>query len=154
MRSTRSVVVDVVLAREFSCFDADSPLLESTQMSLTFDYYLTATYCENWDNPVDLRYLFDGLAPWPGLVWVMRGDQYFLSPQLSGIGAYEWDETTPIEIRLFETPSLDALTWYLVTAELNRRNGFDDRMAEIREVQLQHLINELPAATVPYVGRA
>ncbi|WP_339496722.1 hypothetical protein [Pseudomonas sp. EA_15y_Pfl1_P101] len=84
----------------------------------------------------------------------MRGDQYFLSPQLSGIGAYEWDETTPIEIRLFETPSLDALTWYLVTAELNRRNGFDDRMAEIHEVQLQHLINELPVATVPYVGRA
>ncbi len=59
MRSTRSVVVDVVLARESSCFDADSPLLECTQMSLTFDYYLTATYCENWDNPVDLRYLFD-----------------------------------------------------------------------------------------------
>jgi len=154
VRSTRSVVVDVVLAREPSCFDADSPLLECPQMSLTFDYYLTATYCENWDNPVDLRYLFDGLAPWPGLVWVMRGDQYFLSPQLSGIGAYEWDETTPIEIRLFETPSLDALTWYLVTAELNRRNGFDDRMAEIHEVQLQHLINELPVATVPYVGRA
>ncbi|MEF9899089.1 MAG: hypothetical protein RR736_19575 [Pseudomonas sp.] len=123
-------------------------------MSFTFDDYLTATYGENWDNPIDLRYLFDGLAPWPGLVWVMRGDQYFLSPQLTGIGAYEWDETTPIEIRLFETPSLDALTWYLVTAELNRRNGFDDRIAEIHEVQLQSLINELPVATVPYVGRA
>ncbi|MGJ3441491.1 hypothetical protein AAZU54_16050 [Pseudomonas sp. Je.1.5.c] len=123
-------------------------------MSFTFDYYLTATCCETWDNPIDLRYLFDGLAPWPGLVWVIRGDEYFLSPQLTGIGAYERDEFVPIEIRLFETPSLDTLTLYLVTAELNRRNGFDDRAAEIHEVQLQSLINKLPAATVSYVGRA
>ncbi|NWB63714.1 hypothetical protein [Pseudomonas sp. F1002] len=123
-------------------------------MSLTFDYYLTATYGENWDNPINIRYLFDALAHRQGLVWVMRGDPHFLSPQLSGIDAYEWDETTPIEVRFFETPSLDALTWYLVTAELNKRNGFDDRMAEIHEVQLQNLINDLPVTTVHYVGRA
>ena len=123
-------------------------------MAFTFDYYLTATTGESWDNPIDLRYLFDGLSPWPGLVWVMRGDQYFLSPQLTGIGGYDWDETAPIEIRPFETPNLDALTWYLVTAELNRRNGFDDRTAEIHEVHLQDLINGLPRETVPYFGRA
>jgi len=123
-------------------------------MPLTFDDYLTATYPDNWDNPIDLRYLFDGLAPWPSLVWVMRGDPYHLSPQLTGIGAYEWNEKIPIEIRLFETPELDALTWYLVTAELNRRNGFDDRRAEMHEVWLQDLISEVPVATVPYAGRA
>ncbi|EKT4472566.1 hypothetical protein QEM11_003457 [Pseudomonas putida] len=128
--------------------------MSAFSMSFTFDYYLTATCCETWDNPIDLRYLFDGLAPWAGLVWVMRGDQYFLSPQLTGIGAYERDESVPIEIRLFETPSLDTLTLYLVTAELNRRNGFDDRAAETHEAHLQSLINKLPAATVHYVGRA
>lgn len=123
-------------------------------MNLSFDYYLTATHQENWDNPINLRYLFDGLACLPYLVWIMRGDPYFLSPQLTGIHAYGGDKSIPIEVRLFETPAIDALTWYLVTAELNRRNGFDDRSVDIHEARLQGLIDELPVASVTYIGRA
>lgn len=123
-------------------------------MSLTFDYCLTATYHENWDNPINLRYLFDALACLPHLVWIMRGDPYFLSPQLTGIYSYEGDNSSPIEVRLFETPAVDALTWYLITAELNRRNGLDDRAVDTHEARLQGLIDELPVATVTYIGQA
>lgn len=96
-------------------------------MSLSFEDYLTCDYGEQWASPIDLRYLFDGLAIWPGLVWITRGDPSHPRPQLTGIGAFLWEERTPIEIRLFETPNLDTVDWYLVTAELNRRNFMDDR---------------------------
>jgi len=39
-------------------------------MSLSFEDYLTCDYGEQWASPIDLRYLFDGLAIWPGLVWI------------------------------------------------------------------------------------
>ena len=35
-------------------------------MSLSFEDYLTCDYGEQWASPIDLRYLFDGLAIWPG----------------------------------------------------------------------------------------
>ena len=73
-------------------------------MSLSFEDYLTCDYGEQWASPIDLRYLFDGLAIWPGLVWITRGDPSHPRPQLTGIGAFLWEERTPIEIRLFETP--------------------------------------------------
>lgn len=58
-------------------------------MSLSFEDYLTSDYGDIWESPVDLRYLFDGLAILPGLVWVTRGDPFHPRPQLTGIGAFE-----------------------------------------------------------------
>lgn len=123
-------------------------------MSLTFDDYLTADWLTTWDNPIDLRWVFDALAPWPGLCWILRGDPYHLRPQLSGVPAFDWHETTAIEIRLVLTPELDALTFDLVLAELNKRNGLDARLEEMHANWYQNLVDRLPAVTVPYAGRA
>lgn len=123
-------------------------------MSLSFEDYLTTDYGNIWESPVDLRYLFDGLAILPGLVWITRGDPFHPRPQLTGIGAFEWDEETSIEVRLFETPNLDTVTWYLVTAELNRRNHMDDRLVDIHAHWHQSRINALPKVNVDYVGWA
>jgi hypothetical protein len=123
-------------------------------MSLTFDDYLTADWTETWDAPVDLRYLFDALAPWPGLCWVLRGDPEHLRPQLSGIPAFDWLEQTPIEVRLVETPKIDVFTFALVLAELNKRNRLDARLEEIHLCWYQRLVEQLPVTTVSYVGSA
>lgn len=123
-------------------------------MGLTFDDYLTADWTETWDAPVDLRYLFDALAPWPGLCWVLRGDPEHLRPQLSGIPAFDWQEQTPIEVRLVETPKIDVFTFALVLAELNKRNRLDARQEEIHLCWYQSLVEQLPTATVSYVGSA
>ena len=123
-------------------------------MSLSFEDYLTCDYGEQWASPIDLRYLFDGLAIWPGLVWITRGDPSHPRPQLTGIGAFLWDERTPIEIRLFETPNLDTVDWYLVTAELNRRNFMDDRTVDRHVTWHQSLIDTLSPVNVDYIGRA
>lgn len=123
-------------------------------MSLTFDDFLTADWSVIWDNPIDLRWVFDALAPWPGLCWILRGDPCHLRPQLSGVPAFDWQEPTAIEIRLITTPELDVLTFDLVLAELNRRNGLDARLEEMHAIWYQDLADRLPAVTVPYVGRA
>ena len=123
-------------------------------MSLSFEDYLTCDYGEQWASPIDLRYLFDGLAIWPGLVWITRGDPSHPRPQLTGIGAFLWEERTPIEIRLFETPHLDTVDWYLVTAELNRRNFMDDRTVDRHVAWHQSLIDTLSPVNVDYIGRA
>jgi len=123
-------------------------------MSLSFEDYLTCDYGEQWASPIDLRYLFDGLAIWPGLVWITRGDPSHPRPQLTGIGAFLWEERTPIEIRLFETPNLDTVDWYLVTAELNRRNFLDDRTVDRHVAWHQSLIDTLSPVNVDYIGRA
>ncbi|WP_236394224.1 hypothetical protein, partial [Pseudomonas gessardii] len=123
-------------------------------MSLSFEDYLTCDYGEQWASPIDLRYLFDGLAIWPGLVWITRGDPSHPRPQLTGIGAFLWEERTPIEIRLFETPNLDTVDWYLVTAELNRRNFMDDRTVDRHVAWHQSLIDTLSPVNVDYIGRA
>ncbi|WP_212625517.1 hypothetical protein [Pseudomonas sp. PP3] len=123
-------------------------------MGLTFDDYLTADWTKTWDTPVDLRYMFDALAPWPGLCWVLRGDPEHLRPQLSGIPAFDWQEQTPIEVRLVETPDIDVFTFALVLAELNKRNRLDARLEEIHLCWYQRLVEQLPAATVSYVGSA
>lgn len=123
-------------------------------MGLTFDDYLTADWTETWDAPVDLRYMFDALAPWPGLCWVLRGDPEHLRPQLSGIPAFDWQEQTPIEVRLVETPKIDVFTFALVLAELNKRNRLDARLEEIHLCWYQRLVEQLPVATVSYVGSA
>lgn len=123
-------------------------------MGLTFDDYLTADWTKTWDNPVDLRYMFDALAPWPGLCWVLRGDPEHLRPQLSGIPAFDWQEQTPIEVRLIETPEIDVFTFALVLAELNKRNRLDARLEEIHLCRYQRLVEQLPAATASYVGSA
>lgn len=123
-------------------------------MSLSFEDYLTCDYGEQWASPIDLRYLFDGLAIWPGLVWITRGDPSHPRPQLTGIGAFFWEERTPIEIRLFETPNLDTVDWYLVTAELNRRNFMDDRTVDRHVAWHQSLIDTLSPVNVDYIGRA
>lgn len=153
----RSVLRKGILARAKPCFFIAFPWHEHpamTPMSLSFDDYLTCDYAERWESPTDLRYLFDGLAVWPGFVWITRGDPYHPRPQLTGVSAFMWEERTPIEIRLFETPHLDTATWYLVTAELNRRNRLDDRLVDIHASWHQSLINELPKINVDYVGRA
>ena len=121
---------------------------------LSFEDYLTCDYGEQWASPIDLRYLFDGLAIWPGLVWITRGDPSHPRPQLTGIGAFLWEERTPIEIRLFETPNLDTVDWYLVTAELNRRNFMDDRTVDRHVAWHQSLIDTLSPVNVDYIGRA
>lgn len=123
-------------------------------MSLSFEDYLTCDYGEQWASPIDLKYLFDGLAIWPGLVWITRGDPSHPRPQLTGIGAFLWEERTPIEIRLFETPNLDTVDWYLVTAELNRRNFMDDRTVDRHVAWHQSLIDTLSPVNVDYIGRA
>ena len=123
-------------------------------MSLSFEDYLTCDSGEQWASPIDLRYLFDGLAIWPGLVWITRGDPSHPRPQLTGIGAFLWEERTPIEIRLFETPNLDTVDWYLVTAELNRRNFMDDRTVDRHVAWHQSLIDTLSPVNVDYIGRA
>jgi hypothetical protein len=123
-------------------------------MSLTFDDELTADWSAIWDNPIDLRWMFDSLAPWPGLCWVMRGDSENRCPQLSGVPAFCWDESTAIEIRLVETPHLDAFTFYLVLSELNKRNHIDARFEEIHLCWYQKLVEQLPEINVPYIGRA
>lgn len=123
-------------------------------MSISFEDYLTCDYGEQWASPIDLRYLFDGLAIWPGLVWITRGDPSHPRPQLTGIGAFLWEERTPIEIRLFETPNLDTVDWYLVTAELNRRNFMDDRTVDRHVAWHQSLIDTLSPVNVDYIGRA
>lgn len=122
-------------------------------MSLTFDDYLTSDWSATWDNPIDLRWLFDTLTRWPGLCWVMRGDPNYLYPQLSGVPAFDWDESTPIEVRLVETPHLDAFTFFLVLSELNKRNYMDARLEEIHLCWYQNLVDQLPAVNVPYSGR-
>ncbi|WP_166367243.1 hypothetical protein [Pseudomonas akapageensis] len=123
-------------------------------MSLTFDDYLTADWSATWDSPVDLRWLFDTLALWPGLCWVMRGDPEHRYAQLSGVPAFDWQESMTIEIRLVETPHLDALTFFLVLSELNKRNHMDARLEEIHLCWYQSLVDKLPAVNVPYTGRA
>lgn len=146
-----------ILARAKACFYVVFSRRGNIAMdpvSLSFEDYLTTDYGNVWESPFDLRYLFDGLAILPGLVWVTRGDPFHPRPQLTGIGAFEWDEETPIEFRLFETPDLDTVTWYLVTAELNRRNRVDDRLVDIHAHRHQSLINALPKVNVDYVGRA
>lgn len=146
-----------ILAQVKACFYVVFSRRENPAMNplgLTFEDYLTCGYAERWESPVDLRYLFDGLSILPGLVWITRGDPFHPRPQLTGIGAFEWDEETPIEIRLFETPDLDTATWYLVTAELNRRNRLDDRLVDIHAHRHQSLIDDLPKANVGYVGMA
>jgi hypothetical protein len=123
-------------------------------MSLSFDDYLTADWSTTWDNPMDLRWLFDTLAGWPGLCWLMRGDPEHLYPQISGVAAFDWEESTPIEIRLIETPHLDAFTFFLVISELNHRNHMDARQEEIHLCWYQALVEKLPMINVPYIGRA
>lgn len=123
-------------------------------LGLSFEDYLTCDYGEQWTSPIDLRYLFDGLAIWPGLVWITRGDPFHPRPQLTGIGAFLLEERTPIEIRLFETPNLDTVDWYLVTAELNRRNFLDDRTVDRHVAWHQSLIDTLSPVNVDYIGRA
>jgi hypothetical protein len=123
-------------------------------MSLTFDDYLTADWSATWDNPIDLRWLFDTLTSWPDLCWVMRGDPEHLYPQLSGVPAFDWEEQTPIEVRLVETPHLDALTFFLVLSELNKRNYMDARLEEIHLCWYQNMVNRLPVVNVAYSGRA
>jgi hypothetical protein len=123
-------------------------------MSLTFEDYLTADWNKTWESPLDLRYLFDALAPWPGLCWVLRGDPQHLRPQLSGLPAFDWEQETPIEIRLMETPNIDVFTFDLVLAELNKRNRLDARLEEIHLCWYQSLLEKLPPANVPYCGRA
>lgn len=123
-------------------------------MSLTFDDDLTADWSATWDNPSDLRWMFDILAPWPGLCWVMRGDPEHRHPQLSGIPAFDWQESTAVEIRLIETPHLDAITFFLILSELNKRNHMDARLEEIHLFWYQNLVYQLPAVNVPYTGRA
>ena len=123
-------------------------------MPLSFDDYLTADYSECWESPTDLRYLFDGLAIWSGLVWVTRGDPFHQRPQLSGISAFPCELSIPVEIRLFETPNLDTVDWYLVTAELNRRNRRDDQSVDTLAARHQSLIEALPSINVDYIGMA
>jgi len=123
-------------------------------MSLTFDDYLTTDWSAIWDDPSDLRWMFDTLAPWPGLCWVMRGDPEHRYPQLSGIPAFDWQESTAVEIRLIETPHLDAITFFLILSELNKRNHMDARLEEIHLFWYQNLVDQLPAVNVPYTGRA
>lgn len=150
-------IVNGILARVKLCFYVVlSPRgnFVMNPLVLTFEDYLTFGYAELWESPVDLRYLFDGLSMLPGLVWVTRGDPFHPRPQLTGIGAFEWSEMTPIEFRLFETPDLDTVNLYLVTAELNRRNGLDDGLVDIHAYRHQTLINELPMTNVGYVGKA
>ncbi|MNO92293.1 hypothetical protein D3C76_838610 [compost metagenome] len=123
-------------------------------MSLTFDEDLTADWCSTWDNPIDLRWMFDTLAPWPGLCWVMRGDSQYRYPQLSGIPAFDWEESTAIEVRLVETPHLDAVTLFLVLSELNKRNHMDARLVDIHLCWYQKMVAQLPVINVPYIGRS
>lgn len=122
--------------------------------SLSFEDYLTCDYGEQWTSPIDLRYLFDGLAKWPGLVWITRGDPLHPRPQLTGIAAFSWEERTPVEVRVFETPNLDTVDWYLVTAELNQRYSLDDRTVDRHAAWYQSLINSLSAINVDYIGSA
>jgi hypothetical protein len=77
-----------------------------------------------------------------------------LRPQLSGIPAFDWQEQTPIEVRLVETPEIDVFTFALVLAELNKRNRLDARQEEIHLCWYQRLVEQLPVATVSYVGSA
>lgn len=123
-------------------------------MSLTFDSFLSVDWTKYWDNPIDLRYLFDGVARYPGLCWIMRSDMQHALPQLSGVPAFDWTERTCIEIRLFETPDLDAITWFLIVSEINKRNQIDARWEDIHENWYGDLIMEMPPINVPYIGRA
>jgi hypothetical protein len=123
-------------------------------MSLTFEDYLCADYTKTWDTPIDLRWLFDALEPWPGLCWLRRCDRFHLHAQISGVPAFDWEETTPIEIRLVETPNLDIWTLELVLRELNKRAHMSYLCEERHRNWFEDLVERLPPITVDYVGRA
>lgn len=127
-------------------------------MGLTFDSYedyFTATLSSESPALCDLRYLFDALARRQDLVWTTRCDPGHLWLQLTGIDAYpEEVGYLPVETRLLESPQLDELDWYLVTAELNRRNRRGDRDVDIRANRYQDICAGLPSVSVDYIGRA
>lgn len=126
-------------------------------MGLTFDSYedyFTSNFPAQREATSDLRYLFDALAMRTDLVWITRCDPSHLWPQLTGIEAYTNLEPLPIENRLLESPQLDEMDWYLVTAELNRRNQRSDRDVDIRANEHHAKCAGLPNVSVDYIGRA